>query len=90
MRTNKDTDLDVIETLRHRLWEHLVDDGIASVQGAQAMPTIDFYHRKYGWKPQDFPVALRADRTSVALPIYPGLAQEDQERVIQSLQSFQP
>ena len=90
LRANNDTDLGAVETLRRRLWQHLANEGIASVQGAQAMPTIDFYCRKYGWKPQDFPVAFRADRASVALPIYPDMALDDQERVIQSICSFQP
>jgi dTDP-4-amino-4,6-dideoxygalactose transaminase len=83
-------DLDATEALRLRFWRHLAKCGIASVQGAQAMPTIDFYHRKYGWRPQDFPVALRADKASVALPIYPTLTTDDQEKIIKSVRSFQP
>lgn len=90
LRADDDTDLNGLEVIRRRLWQHLANCGIASVQGAQAMPTVAFYHRKYNWKPQDFPMALRADRATVALPIYPGLPQEDQERVIQSLRSFRP
>jgi len=84
------TDLDAITRLRRRFCRHLSNDSIASVQGAQAMQTIHFYHRQYGWRLQDFPAALMADRASVALPIYPGLSQEDQKRVIHSVRSFHP
>ena len=90
LEARQETDLGAVEILRRRFFQHLTNCGIASVQGAEAMPTIAFYHRKYGWKPQDYPVALKADKGSVALPIYPGLTQGEQEHVIQSVRSFQP
>ncbi len=83
-------DAEQIATLRRRLWEHLARSGVASVQGAQAMATMDVYQRTYGWKPHDFPMALWADRTSVALPIYPAMTRDEQEHVIESVRSFQP
>ena len=75
---------------RNRLWRHLAEHGIASVQGAQAMHTIHYYYQKYGWHPEDYPNAQRADLCSVALPIFPGLEQDDQERVIEAMQLFKP
>lgn len=90
LRTSNSTDPDDVRTLRLSLWRHLGEDGIASVQGAQAMATIDFYSRKYGWNPYDFPMAFWADRASVALPVYPDLILDDQEYVIQSMRSFKP
>jgi perosamine synthetase len=90
LKTNNFCDLNTLRTLRLYFLEHLAKDGIASVQGAQSMPTISFYNRKYGWKPQDYPMALWADRGSVALPIYPSLTQDDQNQVIQSILSFRP
>lgn len=78
------------EAMRLGLLKHLAGRGVASVQAAQAMQTIGFYRSKYGWKPGDFPIALRADKASVALPIYPGLSRQDQEYVIESVRSFQP
>jgi len=90
LRADNDSDLDAVEAVRRRLWQHLANHGIASVQGAQAMPTIAFYRRKYGWKPQDSPVALRVDKTSVALPIYPGMTSEEQQQVIRTVRSFRP
>jgi len=82
--------LDMCQAIRNRLWEHLAEQGVASVQGAQAMATISFFHRKYGWEPSRYPEALRADRTSMALPIFPGMTEDEQNHVIQSVRSFQP
>ena len=79
-----------VSSVRRKLWSHLAGDGIASVQGAQAMPTVAYYHEKYGWEPRDFPAALRADVASVALPIFPGLTEDEQDRVIRSVQAFRP
>lgn len=84
------SDLGGIMNFRRRLWHHLNEHGIASLQGAQAMATIDFYQNKYGWDPQNYPNALWADRASIALPIYPDLTMDEQEHVIQSIFSFVP
>jgi perosamine synthetase len=75
---------------RDRLFARLHDHGIAAVQGAQSMAGISYYRDKYGWRPGDFPVALMADQTSMALPIYPGLAESDQDRVVAAVRSFTP
>lgn len=83
-------DADASRALRSKLFQHLAESGISAVQGAQSMAVIDYYRRKYGWKPQDFPVALLADAQSIALPMFPGLTENDQNRVIQAVRSFHP
>ena len=89
MRT-KDACLEGCEAIRRRLWEHLAERGVASVQGAQAMPTIAYFRRKYGWNPKDYPASLRADMSSLALPVYPGMTPDEQNHIIQSVRSFAP
>ena len=81
---------DTAGNMRERFFQHMHDHGIASVQGAQSMAAVPYYRRKHGWKPEDFPVALWADRCSAALPMYPDLTVHDQDRVLQAVQSFQP
>jgi len=81
--------LNAISSLRKKLWLHLSNNGIASVQGAQAMPTIQYYQQKYRWNPADFPMTMRADACSIALPIYPSMSLDQQDRVIQAVRSFQ-
>jgi dTDP-4-amino-4,6-dideoxygalactose transaminase len=89
LNTYKGSNSDELENLRYRFWRHLLDCGIDGVQGAQAMTRISYYRRKYGWRHDDFPVALLADKASVALPIYPDLSEESQNHIIRSIRSFQ-
>ena len=77
-------------TLRGRLLEHLETNGIAAVQGAQAMHAIDFCERRYAWPAARFPHADAADRDTLCLPIFPSLPPEDQERVIAAVLAFRP
>jgi len=41
-----------------------------------------FYRDKYGYRPDDFPVAQGAYETLVSLPLHPGLSDSDVEDVI--------
>jgi dTDP-4-amino-4,6-dideoxygalactose transaminase len=75
---------------RERLFAHLHDNGIAAVQGAQSMAAVSYYRDKYGWIPGNFPNALLADQTTLALPIYPNLLPSEQDRVVGALRSFSP
>jgi perosamine synthetase len=83
-------DLASLAGLRLRFLRHLAELEVASVQGAQAMAAVDYYHRKYGWDPHDFPAALQADAGTVSLPIYAGLSEDEQAHVIDAVCSFVP
>jgi len=41
-----------------------------------------YYRDKYGWKPEDFPIAYREYQRIVSLPLHPGLTDEDVSDVI--------
>jgi dTDP-4-amino-4,6-dideoxygalactose transaminase len=43
---------------------------------------MSYYRRQYGFKPEDFPVALRTYQTCFSLPIYPDLTDEEVEYII--------
>jgi dTDP-4-amino-4,6-dideoxygalactose transaminase len=47
-----------------------------------------FYHNKYGWKPEDFPVAYNEYQRTISLPLHPGLADEDITDVITAVQDI--
>lgn len=76
-------------SIRDRLLEHLDGRGIAAVQSAQAMHTIDYYVRKYGWSSEQFPNAAMADCSTLCLPIFPALSASEQDAVIDAVCSFQ-
>jgi dTDP-4-amino-4,6-dideoxygalactose transaminase len=41
-----------------------------------------YYHDKYGWQPDDFPVAFREYERLVSIPLHPRLTDQDVEDVI--------
>ncbi|MBI5667980.1 MAG: DegT/DnrJ/EryC1/StrS family aminotransferase [Chloroflexi bacterium] len=41
-----------------------------------------YYRDKYGWKPDDFPVAYQEYQRTISLPLYPGLTDNDVADVI--------
>jgi dTDP-4-amino-4,6-dideoxygalactose transaminase len=44
-----------------------------------------YYRDKYGYKPDDFPVAYREYQRIISLPIYPKMADQDVEDVIEAV-----
>jgi dTDP-4-amino-4,6-dideoxygalactose transaminase len=63
----------------------LESKGIVTRQGTHAPPHLDFYARKYGIRPADYPNAFLAERVSITLPLYAGLSAEDSTRVVEAL-----
>jgi dTDP-4-amino-4,6-dideoxygalactose transaminase len=70
---------------RNRLMAAMEKDGIQVRQGTHAVHTLGYYAQKYGLKAEDFPKSLLADRLSITLPLFPGITQEQQERVVSYL-----
>ncbi|MFH2055037.1 MAG: DegT/DnrJ/EryC1/StrS family aminotransferase [bacterium] len=86
-------DISQIETWnreRNQLMAALETEGIATRQGTHALHTLGFYRGKYGLESTDFPNAFRADRLSLALPLYPQLTAQDQHRVADTLKRHIP
>ena len=46
------------------------------------------YYRRLGFNLGDFPEAESYARNAISLPLYPGLGDRNQERVVQSLKSI--
>jgi len=44
--------------------------------------TFSYYRDKYGFKPDDFPIALRESERLVTIPLHPGLSDQDVADVI--------
>ena len=49
------------------------------------MPMTSYFRSRYGYQTGDFSVADRAFARSLALPLYEGLKEEDQDVVVQQL-----
>ena len=73
---------------RDALREHLARDGVASgVYYPIPLPHQPCFEN-LGYREGDFPVAERAARETLALPIYPELTEEQQRRVVRSIVRF--
>jgi dTDP-4-amino-4,6-dideoxygalactose transaminase len=80
--------LDSLERLnreRNRLMAAMESQGITVRQGTHAVHTLGYYAGKYGYRPEDLPNSLLADRLSITLPLFAGISAEEQERVAQFL-----
>jgi dTDP-4-amino-4,6-dideoxygalactose transaminase len=47
-----------------------------------SVPEHPYYRQRYGWMPEDFPVAMRIGRTTVSLPLSAGLTDDDVTDVV--------
>jgi dTDP-4-amino-4,6-dideoxygalactose transaminase len=48
----------------------------------RSIPELSFYQRVYGFKPEEYPIAMRIGRQTVSLPLTPGLNDRDVDYVI--------
>ena len=79
--------LEELHSARNELMMRLEKRGIATRQGTHAPVATGYYSRKYGLREQDFPVAVMAERLSIALPLYPGMSDDEQDLVVEELLS---
>src|SRR6185503_9864342 len=50
-----------------------------------SIPEHPYYQRTFGWKPGDFPNAMRVGRQTVSLPLSAKMSEEDVEDVIRAV-----
>jgi dTDP-4-amino-4,6-dideoxygalactose transaminase len=53
-----------------------------------AVPEHPYYQQRFGWKPEQWPNAMRLGHRTVSLPLSPKLADGDVERVIGAVRSL--
>lgn len=70
---------------RNSVMASLEKEGIATRPGTHAIHLLGFYAKKYELQPHDFPNALVANETSMAIPLHNRLSLDDQDRVILAL-----
>jgi UDP-4-amino-4-deoxy-L-arabinose-oxoglutarate aminotransferase len=71
---------------RDRFLHRLQEMGIGVAVNYRAVHLLSYYRRSFGYKPGDFPVAERIGDRTLSLPLYPGLTDEEVERVIHAVQ----
>jgi dTDP-4-amino-4,6-dideoxygalactose transaminase len=61
--------------------------GITTRQGTHAVHALDVYTQRFEYRKKDLPNAWLAENLSIALPIFPGMTEEQQSYVIDTLRS---
>jgi perosamine synthetase len=74
---------------RLRLMGHLESNGVSVRQGTHAVHTLGYYKNAAGGgDPWACPNSLKADRLTLAIPLYPDMSEADQDRVIEVLHNW--
>lgn len=76
---------------REKLMRYLKEDGISTNYGAQCIPSMTYYARKYGTDAsKHFPNAWAAFARGLALPLYSEMTGDQNAIVISTINAFQP
>ena len=77
--------LEQIEISRNQFIEELRARNIASSVHFIPIHMHPYYHDKYNYSPEDFPVAYREYQRMISLPLYPRMSDGDVEDVIEAV-----
>ncbi len=80
--------IDEAREKRNALMDALEQAGIATRQGTHAVHTLGYYREKYGYRAEDLLGAYACDRLSLALPLYAGMTDPEQDYVIEKLREL--
>ncbi len=75
---------------RNAVMQRLDARGISTRQGTHAPVLLAYYANKYDLRPDQFPNAYLADRLSLALPLYSGMTEADQDCVCAAIRDMDP
>ncbi|BBC22728.1 DegT/DnrJ/EryC1/StrS family aminotransferase [Pseudanabaena sp. ABRG5-3] len=72
---------------RNLLMEALATEGIQSRPGTHAVHRLGYYKNKYGINSTSYPYASKSEDLSITLPIFPGMTDLDQQKVVNILKA---
>jgi len=70
---------------RDRFLDQLTESGIGAGVHYLSVPEHPVYQREFGWRPEDYPNAMRIGRQTVSLPLAANLTDADVSRVIDAV-----
>lgn len=70
---------------RNGVMDALSERGIQTRPGTHAVHRLGFYTRKYKIHPEQFPNAALCEDTTITLPLFPGMTEEQQQFVVSCL-----
>lgn len=78
-------DPDTAPMPRNDIMERLQADGIATRPGTHAVHMLSYYRKRFGLKPEDYPVARDCDANTMAIPLHNRMTAEDYQYVVNAL-----
>jgi perosamine synthetase len=72
---------------RNAIMAALTAEQIQTRPGTHAVHRLGYYSQKYGLRAEQFPSAAAAEDTTITLPIFPGMTDAQQERVVAIINS---
>lgn len=82
--------VETINQTRNAWMETLQEHGVSTRPATHAVHMLSFYAEKYDLRPESFPNAYRANHCSISLPLFHGMGEEEQARVIDIVRSSAP
>ena len=70
---------------RNQFIERLSAEGIGTSVHFIPLHLMPYYRDRYGYRPEDFPRSLSRFSTTISLPIYPGLTDDQVDRIMQAV-----
>jgi dTDP-4-amino-4,6-dideoxygalactose transaminase len=70
---------------RDEVIEKMEENGIGCAVNYRALHTLTYFREKFGYKPEDFPIANEIGNRTISLPLYPKLTEEEVKIVSETL-----
>jgi len=77
-----------VNKLRNEWMDRLQQAGISTRPATHAVHMLSFYREKYSVVPTDFPNARAANDCSISLPLFHGMTEVEQQRVIRNVLEY--
>ena len=73
---------------RNELMAQLHARGIATRPGTHAIHMLDYYSKRFGYRPEDFPGARDCERNTMAIPLHNKMTESDYTYVVDTIHSI--
>lgn len=77
--------MSAIHQKRNEWMDSLLQAGVSTRPATHAVHMLSYYRHKYRLKPEDFPNAWVANDCSISLPLFHGMTEEEQDKVIETV-----
>lgn len=81
-------DVNKVNSERNKFMDYLQQNGISTRLGTHCVHTLEYYRNKYDFKANDMPKSFIASECSIALPIFPGLRDEEFDYICEKIRKY--